>query len=79
MKKFSIALNILCVIVSLFFIVYANIQAELAAERDSEIRELRYEAQWLKELAEKEAENALEAQSLALKTQKELEECRNGQ
>lgn len=78
MKPLSIVLNILLLLVSIFFIVFANIQTKLAQEQAFMADELAREAVRLKKQAEMEAANALEAQYEAELLLSELQNCQEG-
>ena len=77
MKKFSIILNIVLVLVTLFFVVYARIQTSLAAELNALATSNAEEARKITELAERSAADALESQAKALEAQVQLEICQN--
>jgi len=63
-----------CMLVSIFFVVYANIQANFAQEQKSIAEQLAEEAIELQEMAEEAATEAFEERE---KMRKELEECRS--
>jgi len=75
MKKFSIVLNIVLVLGSLFYIVWAQIQTNYAQEQQEISNELRMEAVALSEKAHIETANALEAQAEAERLAVELQLC----
>ena len=58
MKKFSIILNIVLVLVSVFFVVFANIQTSLAREENGKAEVLATEAVAMAKKAEREAEKS---------------------
>ncbi len=78
MKPFAIVLNILFFLVSIFFIVFANIQTKLAKEHEQISNSLAEEAMILKEHAELEAASARAAQLEAERLLSELEKCQEG-
>ena len=75
MKKFSIILNIVLVLVSLFFVVYANIQAKLANEQTVESNKLRNQVVELSRKAELETANARKAEANTVMALEELRKC----
>ena len=84
MKKFSIILNIVLVLVTSFFIVFSNIQTNLSNEQIQKVKALEQEAVTLAELAEQEAALAKESQAkadiakaMAEKTLEQLMDCQN--
>ena len=78
MKKFSIALNVILVLISVFFIVYARIQVNLAQEQTELAFRNAAESQKNGELAEQLAANAREAEAKALELSVQLEICQSG-
>lgn len=66
MKKFSIILNVILVLVSVFFVVYAQIQVSLANEKTELANSNAKEAAKNAEIAALEAANAREAEAKAL-------------
>ena len=75
MKKFSIILNIVLVLVSLFFIVFANIQTGLADEANMRAERLAAEAVALQQLAVQVATMAKEAEANTMLLKIQLQEC----
>jgi outer membrane protein assembly factor BamD (BamD/ComL family) len=84
MKKFSIILNVVLVLVVLFLILYAQIQTNLANENHTiamtNLQELNKQtklAEHAAEIAQEEAARAREAEAKALETQVQLEICQS--
>jgi len=75
MKKFSIILNIVLIIVSLFFVIYAQLQYKEAKIQAERADKLANEAVALQGVAEREAANAREAEARALELLVQLEAC----
>ncbi len=75
MKPFAVVLNMLFFLVSIFFVVFANIQTKLAKEQEQIANSLATESVRLKEQAEMEAASALTAQLEAERLLAELEDC----
>ncbi len=75
MKKFAIILNIVLILVSLFFVVYARLQSKEANKQAARAHELARNAVALQKEAEKQAANARTAEARALELLVELEAC----
>ncbi|MCP4459273.1 MAG: hypothetical protein GY816_14820 [Cytophagales bacterium] len=73
MKKNSIILNIVLVLVSVFFIVYANIQTKLAKEQAGKAYRLTEENSALATAAKQEAANTRQAEASAVMAQSKAE------
>jgi len=78
MKKISIILNIVLLLVSLFFVVYARLQTKEAKKQAERANLLAKEAVALQKVAEQEAANAREAEARALEVLIQLEACQQG-
>jgi hypothetical protein len=77
MKKISIILNVVLIIVVLFFVLYAQIQTSLAAETNELANANAHEAAKNAEIAAIEAANAREAEAQALDLLTQLEICQS--
>ncbi len=75
MKKFSIILNVVLILVTLFFVVYANIQTKLAKEQAARAHNLEKEYVALVEDAVQEAANARKAEANEKHALELLKEC----
>jgi hypothetical protein len=76
MKKFTLVLNVILVLVSVFFIVYARIQVNLAKEQTELAEQNAVKAELNMRFAMEEAAKAKEAELNAIESLKELEECK---
>jgi len=75
MKTFGIIFNVCALLVSIFFVVFAQIQTDYAKEQKAISVSLAKEATALSERAELEASNARKAEANALMALEELEQC----
>jgi len=78
MKKFSIILNVVLLLVSLFFVVYARLQANEAEKAVLMAVEFQNDVNILQDEAEQEAVNAREAEAKTLELLVQLEACQQG-
>lgn len=82
MKTLRVITIIACILVSIFFIVYAQIQSSYAYEARKEATELRDQAIALQQEAERAKELAIEAAAAAERAQmlcqQELDACKAG-
>ena len=75
MKKISIILNIVLLLATLFFIVYAQIQTDLAIEREAEANVLREYQNALVLKANQAAADAKNEAAKAAEMEMRLKEC----
>ena len=76
MKIIRTVLVSLSILISLFFVVYANIQTNLAKEKEQEANNLRYEAVMLQKMAE---EQAVKSKEQIQQLEAELVECKGSE
>ncbi|MEQ9230240.1 MAG: hypothetical protein RIF46_06120, partial [Cyclobacteriaceae bacterium] len=74
-KEWQLVLNIITILISMLFIVNAQVQNEKFREEAMKNEKLIDQVIEFKELAQKEAANAREAEAKAVILLKELEEC----
>jgi len=78
MKTLGIIFNICALLVSIFFVVFAQIQTQLAQENKYETDRLRRDAVELVREAERAMSRARASEAKALNALMELEECQEG-